>query len=190
MLTSYSASYKTWIFAKNGPIENMPVGRLLDFVINPETGIFEGIWIKTGKITGILSPKDVLSWNDEGIFISQENEISLPDKFPKIKKVLEKEVPILGNSVFVEKKKQLVGKVSDFSFDTISPRILSLHINSGFWLFGKQRIIGKKQIKKIKEEGIFITEPSIKIKEGGRVKSSVNKKLKSSLDIVEKSIKK
>ncbi len=188
MLTSYSASYKTWIFAKNGPIQNMPVGRLLDFVINSETGIFEGLWIKTNKITGILSPKDILNWNDEGIFISQENEISLPEKFPRIAKVLEKEVAILGNSVFVDKTKELLGKVSDFSFDTISPRILSLHVNSGFWLFGTQRIIGRKQIMKIKKNGIFITEPVIKIKEEKKIKAPVNKKLKSSLDITKNNI--
>ncbi len=187
MLTSYFESYKTWIFAKNGPIKNMPIGRLLDFVINSENGIFEGLWVKTGKFTGILSPKDILEWNDEGIFILQENEISLPDKFPKIKKILEKEVPILGNYVFIEKTKKLIGKVSDFSFDTISPRILSLHVNSGFWIFGKQRIIGQKQIIKITGKGIFIKEPIIKIKEE-KIKSSINKKLKSSLDITKNNI--
>lgn len=190
MLTSYSTSYKTLVFAKNSLKSNVPVGILLDFVVNPDSGVFEGIWIKTTSQTGILSMKDILNWDQEGIFITQESEIVASEEFPRIQKVLEKEVPILGAVVFTQRTKKQLGTVEDFSFDTISPRILSIKVRSGFWLFGRERLIGRSQIKKITEEGILVSEPTIKIKDGKKETNSVEKKLKSSVDSVQQSVKK
>ena len=160
MLTSFNEAYKTWIYAKS-PDDKAPVAQLVDFVVNPETGIFEAFWVNT--ITGLklVSAKDIALWTEEEIFITDEQAMLDPKELPRIDKVLEKEIPILGALVF--HGKTYLGKVVDFAFDTISPRLLSLTIYSGFWIFGKKQIILRKQIKKITKNGIFISEPTIKI---------------------------
>jgi sporulation protein YlmC with PRC-barrel domain len=190
MLTSYSSSYKTWVFAKNGVIPDMPIGRLLDFVINPETGIFEGIWIRTTKRLGILALRDILSWDSEGLFVSQESDIVDPDNLPRISKVIDKELPILGAKVIRHETDECIGTVSDFSFDTISPRILSINVFSGFWIFGKRRIINRKYILKIAKRAIFIRDPKVEVAELKRIKRLLEKKLESGIDSTSKSTKK
>ena len=162
MLTSYLAVYQTWVFAKNTS-EKLPVARFVDFVINPETGIFEAIWVETLGGIKLVLPKDILEWTDEEIWISDENEIVKAADLPRLKKTLDKEVAILGADVF--SGKNIIGQVSDFAFDTISPRILGITCKSGFWIFGDKRIISKNQITKITKKGILVAETKIKTPE-------------------------
>ncbi len=160
MLTSYLNAYKTLIFSKRDSAK-MPVARLMDFVINSKTGIFEAVWVEAMGGLKLISPKDIMNWDEEEIIISDESEILDPDSFPRLKNIQEKEVPILQAPVFVGKN--LIGKVIDFAFDTISPRILSLTVKSGFWIFGVKRIISHNQILKMTKKGITVSEPKIKV---------------------------
>ncbi len=160
MLTSFLDSYKTWIFAKNSD-DKMPVARLIDFVINPETGVFEAFWVEAPEGLKLISPKDILQWTEEKVLITDVQSLMDCSKLPRLQKILEKEIPILKAEVFCGKK--LLGKVVDFVFDTISPRILSLTVKSGFWFFGVERIIRHNRIKKITKKGIFVSNPDIKV---------------------------
>lgn len=157
MITSYSEVYKAWVFAKN-PVPDIPVGQLMDFVINPSSGKFEAIWIKGLEGLRVISPKDIISWEIGNITIMDENELIKAEEFPRIQKTLSKEVAILNTKVFVEKTQQYLGRVKDFSFDTVSPQILSLTVKSGWGWFGKTRMVTHKRIIRITEEGIFVQE--------------------------------
>lgn len=179
MLTSYSESFKTWIFAKNTNDTTIPVARLLDFVINPDSGIFEAIWAQTTNGVKLISPHDIIGWNKNEIFISDTNEILKPQELPRLEKTIEKEIPIIKAKVFTHKTKTYLGTVSDFAFDTISPRILSLTVDSGFWIFKKSKIIVKSRIKKITKKGIFVEENQLKIKE--KKELSTSKKIKNKI---------
>ncbi|MCK5460543.1 PRC-barrel domain-containing protein [Candidatus Gracilibacteria bacterium] len=163
MLTSYSESYKTWVFSKNANDSSLPIARLLDFVINPETGIFEALWVQSAKGTNLLCPKDIISWNEESILIADENEILETKELPRLKKTLKKEVPLLNTKVFTIKTNTYLGIITDFAFDTISPRVLSITVKSGFWIFGSKKIIVRTRIKKITKTGIFVSENLVKI---------------------------
>ena len=168
MLTTFNEAYKTWIFAKNAELSDLPVARLLDFVINPETGIFEALWVTTKNGFRLIAVKAILRWNSDEILISDENEILKPDEFPRLKKILDKEVAILGARVFLNKK-NYIGKVINFAFDSISPRVLSIHVRSGIWIFGKKRIIPRSRISKITKKGIFIEDTPIKSMENNTI---------------------
>ena len=160
MLTSFNEAYKTWIYAKNAD-DKVPVAQLVDFVINPETGIFEAFWVSSISGLKLVSAKDIALWTEDEIVITDEHAILDPQELPRIAKVIEKEIPILGAPVFSGKMR--LGEVKDFAFDTISPRILSLTVYSGFWIFGEKQIILRKQIQKITKKGIFVTAPTIKV---------------------------
>ena len=155
MLTSFIQSRKTWVFSKNSDM-SFPIGRLVDFVINPENGIFEALWIKTINGLQLIATKEILQWKSGKIIIGDESDLILPEQFPRIQKTIDKEVPILGTMVFVDHK--CIGRVRDFSFDTLSLRILTIIVQSGFWFWSRKRIIPRAKIVKITQKGIFISE--------------------------------
>jgi len=162
MLTTFSNAHKTWIYAQEGLSVDIPIARTVDFVINPKNGIFEAIWVMEQKGLKLINIKDILRWNTKEIFINNKNVILDSEKHPKLQSVLENELSIIGAPVFTNKKKFL-GKVKNFVFDTISPRILSLIVKSGFLFFGKTRIIPKSRITKITTDGIFVSENTEKV---------------------------
>lgn len=184
MLTSYDKAYKSLIYVKQGIAPEVPIGYLLDFVINPDTGIFEAIWVQTGKGVWLLALRNIMGWQEDEIYIESADDLVKVGDFPRLKKVLEKEVPILGNKVFMKKTKEYLGRVKDFAFDTISPRILTITVKKGFWIFGSSRIIHHQKISKITGDGIFIFETGLKIEEA-KVKLKGVKKLRSGTEVSE-----
>lgn len=164
MLTSFNQSYGTFIFAKNTDDSAKPVAKLIDFVINPDTGIFEALWVQHKGTLQILPLSEISSWEVGEILISDSSEILPPSALPKIEKILSKECAILKSPVLESESLVFLGNVSDFAFDTISPRILSLIVKKGFWPFSRTRIFPHTQINKITPSGIFILNQKSKIK--------------------------
>jgi len=176
MLTDFFSSQKTWVFSKgSGP--RIPVGKLVDFVINPDTGTFEAFWINTTRGLKLLSPKDILRWHRGKILIAEIGDFSDPKHLPRIQKIMENEIPILGAKVFsvhttiqdmAKKKagtKTYIGRVTNFSFDTLSPRIVTIIVQSGALWWVKRRIITRTRILKIEQEGILVSENKILVDE-------------------------
>ncbi len=161
MLTTFSESYKTPIFARSA--SELVVGFLVDMVINPDTGIFEALWINSIEGQKLLLPKDIIYWNHEKILTDDINNLVFPKELPRLQKIFDKECTILGATVFSNQQVKPLGKVKNFSFDTISPRILTLEISQGFLGLSKQ-IITQQNINKITPKGIWINEPTAKIK--------------------------
>ncbi|MDH3324282.1 MAG: PRC-barrel domain-containing protein [Candidatus Peregrinibacteria bacterium] len=159
MITTFNREIKKWIFARTGESPEVPVARVLDFIISPETGKFKALWVITPNGVRLISTKDVVQWTEKEIVIASENEIVTPENSPKLVKFATKEVSILGAKVFLKNSRgKYLGRVRDFAFDTISPQILSIHVRNGVWVFGKKRIIPRAKIAKISKLGIFITE--------------------------------
>jgi len=158
MLTDFLSAQHTWIFAKNNS-DDLPVGALVDFVIHPDTGIFEALWIQSREGLRLVSRDDVLQWNKDKIIITDENDISTPKDFPRIQKTIEREIPILKAKVFCGKK--YMGRVKNFGFDTLSPRILTLFVRSGFLFWIQESIVPRNKILRITEKGIFIAENTV-----------------------------
>ncbi len=183
MLTSYQYVYKAFVFTP----DTISVGRLMDFVINPDSGIFEMAWIKTDTGMCLLSFHDIYRWTEEGIFIKNTEALHQPSDLPRIKKVLNKEVPILKASVFLSETNTYLGCVIDFSFDTIFPRLLAITVKRGFLFWTKKRIINAKKIVKITNKGLFIKDGIVATTKK-EVKSLAPKNLESSPSQSEESL--
>ena len=177
MLTDFLGARKTWIFSK-AEGSNTPVGKLVDFVINVDSGIFEALWVNTAHGLKLLSRNDILRWSREKIMIASVGDFSDPDQLPKLQKIIDREVPIIGTNVFsvfttiqdLAQKKMgtatLIGRVTNFSFDTLSPRIITIIVHSGALWWAKRRIIPRTRILKVTPEGIFVSENKILVDEG------------------------
>lgn len=164
MLTNFRLAVGTTVIARNALIKDSPVGKVIDTVIDSNTGNIEALWIGTGEGMRLLLTKDILHWKPSEIVITDENDLVVAAELPKLQKVLSKEVRILNTKVFGEFSKKVIGKVFNFAFDTISPSILSLQVRSGWGIFGQVRIIPRSKITRMTEEAIYVDDKGIKIK--------------------------
>jgi len=50
-----------------------------DFVINPDTGVFEAAWVKTGEGMRLISFQSIVEWNEDEIYLQfrLENQESI-----------------------------------------------------------------------------------------------------------------
>lgn len=133
-----------------------PVGKVIDCIINPKTGIFEAFWVKTFEGMKLLPTKDILRWKGKELLIEDLQNLVFPDKLIRYQDLLEEEIPVLKAAVWDNKVS--MGKVHNFSFDTISPRLLHVYAKKG-WIFPKHYIIHSSRIKKIDTKGIHIINP-------------------------------
>lgn len=177
MLTSYRQAYNTTVYAE---IERgkLPVGFFIDFVIDPDTGNAAALWIQTLQGKKCLDPSDIVHWRSSEILIRKPDNCFDPSESPKITKLFEKECAILGSQVYRAADQKLIGQVRNFGFDTISPRLLSLHIRSHWWQPWKKQIIPHERIDKITPKGIFVHDQAI-TKEPEPLKKKVTEAIKS-----------
>ena len=159
MLTTYRKAYKTIVYSQMGGGNNkLPVGFFIDFIINPDDGVVVALWIETLQGKRCLDPTDIIHWRSSEILINVPDDCYDPATNPKIQKHCERECQILGSPVFSIVSKKNLGQVRNFGFDTISPRILSLHVRQNWWQPWKQLIIPHQRIQKITEKGIAVDD--------------------------------
>lgn len=157
MLTTYRQAYKTLVYAQ---IEDgkIPVGFFLDFVIDPDTGTMAALWLQTLQGKKMIDPSDIVHWRSSEILIRTPEDCYDPESSPKLKKLFSKECMILGARAYSWPEKRLLGQIRNFGFDTISPRILSLHVRPYWWQPWNKQIIPHQRIHQITPEGIFIND--------------------------------
>mgnify|MGYP000126729800 CR=1 FL=1 len=175
MLNNFRLLLGTVVTTKNSLIKDTPVGKAIDTVIDSESGKIEALWVSTNQGMRLLMVKDILSWKQIEIQVSDENDLVKAEELPKLQKILNKEVPILGASVYIESTHKRLGRVINFAFDTISPKILSLQVRSGWWVFGSNRTIPRTKITKMTEKAIFINDQGIKITDKSNIPKTETK---------------
>ncbi len=187
MLITFTKSLNTLIFAKRPTIDGLYEAKLIDFVINKDTGNLEALWVKSAQGNCLLNPKDIINWNNQEILIEDPMELIKPEDLPKMRNILENEVAILDAKVYQEAPYIYLGKVKDFIVNTVDAKLLSLHVSSGFWIFGKKIIIKKDQIIKITKDGIFIKSLDLIVK-NEKEKKRLTNNIKKSLKKIKKNV--
>lgn len=156
MLITWKQVRGSWVLDH----DNAPLGRVRDVVVNPHTGDIPALWINSADGMKLLAVSEINRWTRAEIFVESLADLISPEEFPRLKKVLQQEVPLINAPVWeqIESLKK-IGTCVNFSFDTLSPNIVSIETSSG-WLFWQQtRIIHRRQILKIKTDGIFVSAP-------------------------------
>lgn len=159
MLTTFKQSYKTIVQSKN---DDLPTGLLLDMVINADTGVFEAFWVKSLDGLKLLLPKDIITWDSQQITISDNHDLSSPENLPRLKKIFEKECSILKARVYDQAHHKILGTVRDFTFDTISPRLLAIEVEKNWFGYGRHKI-PQHRIIKIQADKITVDSSILKI---------------------------
>ena len=137
-----------------------PLGRFYDFVINPNTGKCEAIWVQSLFGLRILFADDINRWQDDLIHVNSAEFLHKPESLPRLKKTFDCEVPIMHARVLQDS--QVLGTVKNFWFDTISPRIVKILVKKNWFPWTASHIIGSNCIQSITKDGIIITDSSLK----------------------------
>ncbi len=162
MLITWKQVQNTWVLMRDGT----PIGQVKDMVINPHTGEIPALWIKTIGDMKLLTIGEIERWQRDEIFIESPTVLIMPEEFPRIQEVLDQEIPIIGAPVWEgEKAIQRMGKCTDFSFDTLSPHLLSIEVTRGIFFWKRMRIIHRRQILRMNEKGICVLPPIVQEKE-------------------------
>ena len=180
MLTTYRKAYNTTVYAQMEK-GKLPVGLFIDLVINPDNGTAFALWVQTLQGKKMLDPHDIIQWRSSEILIREPDNCYDPEPNPKLKKIFAKECAVLGADVYRLSDGKRIGQVRNFGFDTISPRILSLHVQPRWWEFWHKQIIPHSRIDQITAKGIFVNDqaaikaaPPLK-KVSGAIKSEIPK---------------
>ena len=184
MLTDFNSVRNMWIMIQ-GSEPPVPVGKVIDVIIDPDTGKFKALWVRSLRGLRILSFIDIIRWKRNEIMVSNEQAFSLPEELPRLQDIFDKEVPVINAPVF--EKKHKIGRVHNITFDTISPRIVALHVRTGFLFWGKQFIVPYSRIKKISKKGIFLSDPGLKVKSPIKDTLPLKKKLSATGKTIVKS---
>ncbi|HEY5714638.1 MAG TPA: PRC-barrel domain-containing protein [Candidatus Gracilibacteria bacterium] len=161
MLTHFKEAIGTWVHAKDSAIADVPLGKVCDMVVNPDTAKIEAFWVKGNNGFKLLSPQNIVHWNQMELLIGEETDLVDPEGMPALRKILEHEVKIIGAPVYGKVYGKYLGKVRNFAFHTISPSIVSLRVESGWALFGARRIIPRSRIIDVKKNGIWISDQAL-----------------------------
>ncbi len=158
MLIDFLSAQRTWVYAKNSD-DDLPIGVFADAVINPDSGKFEALWIKSPDGLKLILPQDVIRWSNGKLTINDERNLTDAGNLPRIRQIIEREIPILHAKVFAGEI--FLGRVKNFSFDTLSPRLLQIEVSKGALWWRDQRIIPRNKILQITAKGIFISENQV-----------------------------
>lgn len=158
MLTTFRHSYKTLVQPQNS---ELPAGWLIDIVVNPSNGLFEAFWVNTPQGKKLLLPKDIVFWDTEQITISDQNDLADPGSLPRLNKIFEQECALLKTPVWDEAHQKIIGRVTDFTFDTISPRLLALEVKGGL-LGCRHSRIPQHRIMRIQPDRIVVDSAALK----------------------------
>jgi len=159
MLTTFRQSFKSIVQTNT---DDLPTGLLIDMVVNPKSGVFEAFWVKAMDGTKLLLPKDIIRWDSQQITISDANDLSAPEDLPRLEKIFAQECPILKAKVFDKAHNRNIGYVRDFTFDTISPRLLAIEVEKNWFGLGRHRI-PQHRIVKITPAHILVDSSVLKI---------------------------
>lgn len=165
MIKNFRGILGTWVFSSE-TTPALPLGKIIDVVVDPRNAACVAMWTQTLDGLRLIDFRDIQNW-DKDIYISSQQDILKPEDFPKISAIIDNEVSIISAEVFVYENKipRKIGIVRNFTFQQNFPVILSLEVNTGWWIFGKKIEIPRNRILEISEKGIFITSNLIKVDE-------------------------
>lgn len=144
-----------------------PITTVKDVVIDPDSGKLLALIVDVGKNL-IISPVDIFSWQD-AIFVHHGDIFVEGGEVLRVKKAQETGIKIFNNKVETQDGKYL-GKVVDFSLDSMSFGIKKLYVAKGFLGLVRydSRLITAKNIIEILPNKIVVKNDQAHVKEKRR----------------------
>lgn len=133
------------------------IGEIREIFIDPNNGKIMGFLVKMDGLLGptrALSFMDIKDWDPNGIVTETEENLVEPSEIVRIKKLIEKNIILLGMKAETESGKSL-GKVENFLIDTQTETVVKYYLND---LILGQKIIPADKVIQIDHKIIFADE--------------------------------
>lgn len=177
----YTQAVGTPVFTTAG----VPVTKVVDVVIEPETGKIAGFLLAPGGHY-VIAPADVLFW-EQHIFIHDQDDILETGEIIKVQEILQKNLPIFRAKVYTKSGKY-VGKVYDMALDSklfVMTKLVIAKNILGLFPFD-EKIISTREILEIKKDRIIIKDIDATV----RAKEKASAKENLQIDIAPSACKK
>lgn len=160
MIILFRAFRNTLVFSQD---RETPLGLAYDCVIDPRNLAIVALWVKTYKGLRILQVSEIVTWNRMRIIVHNDDDFIDPDDALRLKDIFEEEKQIIGAKVW--ESGRVIGQVRDFSFDSKAHFVLSLSVAKVFLgiFVRKKRLIHRRQIVRIDDEGIHVASGEITV---------------------------
>jgi len=147
-------------------IINLPVGSLesqskvgviRSIVFDPQNGKVLAFLVQTGGLLSAnraLSTIDVAEIDKQGLVIKSQEELVPIEEIIRLKDVLKRKIPILGQVAKTESGRGL-GRISDVLIDCQTMAIVKYYLKG---LFVGERILPAENVVEIKKEGVIFQE--------------------------------
>lgn len=160
MLVDFVRLRKTWVL-NQGTDAGLPVGKIEDAIVDPVTGFIPALWVQTPQGMKILPAEDIVRWQQKHIMVKDETVLVDVEEYPRLNPILEKEVPIMNAPVYEAEKN--LGRVSNFTIETLMPRMMAVICTRGMWWWKDERVIPRNNIYKIDEKGVLVGDTKMKM---------------------------
>jgi uncharacterized protein YrrD len=134
------------------------IGSIHSPIIDPNGGKLAGYYFSSGffNLKKEVLPVDAILGYEKSTLVVRDHDVALPLKDePKIRKILQKKLPVLGAKVVTESGKAL-GKTNDLLLDTELDMIVKYYVHSIL----NDRIISAEHVVSIEKRGIVVEDSS------------------------------
>lgn len=117
-----------------------------------------------------LITSDIRAYDGHKIIINSQQDLSGADELVRYQGLIESANRLIGSAVITQSGQKL-GKIKDFSIDTIHFIITKIHVPGRFWqrILHERLIIDSSDIVDIKEKKIIVRDATIKSRAGSKV---------------------
>ncbi|MFA5855331.1 MAG: PRC-barrel domain-containing protein [Candidatus Gracilibacteria bacterium] len=134
--------------------EKKTLGHINGAFIHPETGQIIGFLV---GYSGVLAPTDIQKWGRTGIEVADAESIASPWDILRIEEYGLKRTFLNGKKV-VSRSGTYLGRVRDFSFDSLGCHLLTIETSKKFWPFEwADRIFPYSDISEITAKAIVLS---------------------------------
>jgi uncharacterized protein YrrD len=135
------------------------LGTIKQAVIDPDMGKIVAFWLTTFLSKSYLSPRDIISFENNKVVMNKEEELCGEHDLPRVKQIKDKKIRVFNATVWTESGIR-VGKMMDLIFDEVSGDILRYYVSRPFFASPLKAylILEKGDIKKIDRRGVIIRD--------------------------------
>jgi len=135
------------------------IGRIREFIVDPDTGKIVAFKLKTNLFKKLLSVLDVLEYQSEKLLVHSEQRLLNEEDLPRIKQIKELRIRVWKAKAFSENG-NLLGVVDDLIFDEHTGEIIKYYISQPLFLnpIRTHLVVGRGDILSIEKKGLIVRD--------------------------------
>lgn len=144
------------------------IGQISGYIIDPRKLAVVALYVDTraNQAPLILHTSDIREFTARGVVIDHDDQLMNTDGLVRLQEVINFKFQLIGKPVETDVGRGL-GKVSAFAFDSLSWRIMRLHVGQSVVksVNTSELIIHRQQILKVSNQKVVVNSATVKTKQ-------------------------